>query len=248
MNKEQELPEGWIRTTLGEICSKPQYGWTTKANHQSGLVKLLRTTDISRGSLDWDTVPYCTEIPESLAAYKLSEGDIVISRTGSMGFSYLISSAPMDAVFASYLIRFRPSDNVNACYIAYFLQTSQYWAFINEQSAGVALVNVNARKLEAIKLPLAPFCEQQRIVSAIEERFTILDAVTTALQQNKQKLQLARASVLKHAVEGKLTEKWRAEHPVTESGSQLLERILAERRVKWEADQLAKGKAPRKLC
>jgi len=131
--------------------------------------------------------------------------------------------------------------------MAYFLQTPEYWASIDEQSAGIALANVSARKLETIKLPLAPFSEQQRIVSAIEERFTILDAVTTALQQNKQKLKLARASVLKYAVEGKLTEKWRAEHPATESGSQLLERILAERRAKWEAEQVAKGKDPRKL-
>ena len=67
------------------------------------------------------------------------------------------------------------------------------------------------------------------------------------MQQNKQKLKRTRASVLKHAVEGKLTEKWRAEHPATESGQQLLERILTERRAKWEAEQLAKGKDPKKL-
>ena len=67
------------------------------------------------------------------------------------------------------------------------------------------------------------------------------------MQQNKQKLKRTCASVLKHAVEGKLTEKWRAEHPATESGQQLLERILTERRAKWEAEQLAKGKDPRKL-
>src|SRR5262249_35009546 len=86
----------------------------------------------------------------------------------------------------------------------------------------------------SMEVSIAPASEQQRIISAIEERFTILDTVATALQQNKQKLKLARASVLKHAVEGKLTEKWRAEHPATESGTELLERILAERRAKWE--------------
>jgi type I restriction enzyme, S subunit len=78
--EENELPKGWAQTTLGEICSKPQYGWTTKANHREGLIKLLRTTDISGGFIDWDMVPYCTEIPENLDAYKLTKGDIVISR------------------------------------------------------------------------------------------------------------------------------------------------------------------------
>ncbi|HEY4032670.1 MAG TPA: restriction endonuclease subunit S, partial [Ktedonobacteraceae bacterium] len=116
-----------------------------------------------------------------------------------------------------------------------------------KQGFGGAQPNINQGVIYNLSFPLSPLPEQQRIVSAIEERFTILDAVTTALQQNKQKLKLARASVLKHAVEGKLTEKWRAEHPATESGSELLERILAERRAKWEAEQLAKGKDPKKL-
>ena len=56
--------------------------------------------------------------------------------------------------------------------------------------------------------------------------------------------------MLKAAVEGKLTEDWRAQHPDTEPASVLLERILTERRRQWEKDQLAKfaqaGKQPPK--
>ncbi len=46
-----ELPEGWGLSKLGEICSKPQYGWTTKAS-QSGHIRYLRTTDISDGKIN----------------------------------------------------------------------------------------------------------------------------------------------------------------------------------------------------
>jgi type I restriction enzyme, S subunit len=56
----------------------------------------------------------------------------------------------------------------------------------------------------------------------------------------KANLKRYRAAVLKAAVEGRLTEEWRAKHPKTEPASRLLERILAERRKKWEVDQLAK--------
>src|SRR5581483_794165 len=51
---------------------------------------------------------------------------------------------------------------------------------------------------------------------------------------------LYRSAVLKAAVEGTLTEDWRARHPATESATTLLKRILQERRAKWEADYLAK--------
>ena len=64
-----------------------------------------------------------------------------------------------------------------------------------------------------------------------------------ALERLRAKLKLYRASVLKAAVEGSLTAEWRAQHPHAETASDLLQRILAERRRRWEEDQLAKFKA-----
>ncbi len=71
-----------------------------------------------------------------------------------------------------------------------------------------------------------------------------------ALERAKANLKRYRAAVLKAAVEGQLTEDWRAEHPDVEPASELLRRILVERRKNWEAEQLAKyeekGKQPPK--
>jgi type I restriction enzyme S subunit len=122
-----------------------------------------------------------------------------------------------------------------------------YWKTIHEQSSGIALANVNARKLEALELPLPPLAEQQRIVEAIEERFSHIDAGVALLKAARRKLRLYRASVLKAAVEGALTEQWRGLHPDIEPAPQLLRRILAERRARWEEEQRARGRDPRNL-
>nr|WP_282598270.1 restriction endonuclease subunit S [Chromobacterium violaceum] len=64
------------------------------------------------------------------------------------------------------------------------------------------------------------------------------------------KLVQYRQSLLKAAVEGALTAEWRAKNTPSETGAQLLARILQERRARWEAKQLTKfkeqGKAPPK--
>ncbi len=237
---DERLPDGWVWTTLGEISTKPQYGWTTKAKPIGGSVLLLRTTDISSGTIDWDSVPYCTEVPENLADYLLEAGDIVISRAGSVGISYLLGDIPKQTVFASYLIRFRPLQGAEPQYVAYYLQTPEYWNRIYEESSGIALANVNARKLEAIEIPLAPFPEQHRIVAAIEQQFTRLDNAVASLQSAKARSKQYRTSLLKAAVEGELTKEWRSAHPTEETGIQMLARILAERRARWEEEQLAK--------
>jgi len=74
-------PKGWVKTTLGEVCSKPQYGWTTSGVSE-GDTRLLRTTDITSGAIDWETVPFCRDEPENLDHFLFKDGDIVISRAG----------------------------------------------------------------------------------------------------------------------------------------------------------------------
>ena len=240
-----ELPDGWTTTTLGDLCLRPQYGWTTKASANGGKAKLLRTTDLSRGQVQWETVPYCAEEPKELPKYLLEEGDIVISRAGSVGLSALIGPCP-EAVFASYLIRFRPMDGVADKYLYQFLQSPEYWSQISQQAAGIALQNINAKKLAAVSLPLAPLAEQHCIVAEIEKQFTRLDASVDALKRVQANLKRYRASVLKAACEGKLVpteaELACADGRDFEPADQLLERVLSERRAQWDAQEKRRGK------
>lgn len=111
-------------------------------------------------------------------------------------------------------------------------------------------------------------------MSKIEELFSDLDAGVSALERARANFRRYRASVLKSAVEGRLTQKWCESHVVRSTGfsrnqdaaqpedrlkeelqtiepaSKLLARILRDRRQRWEQQQLAtyksKGKKPPK--
>ena len=103
------------------------------------------------------------------------------------------------------------------------------------------------------ELLLAPRPEQDRIVAEIEKQFTRLDAATAALKRVQANLKRYRASVLKAACEGRLVpteaKLARKEGRAYEPADKLLQRILRERRARWEADTLAKmqasGKPPK---
>lgn len=68
----------WTTSTLGQVCDKAQYGWTTRAA-RVGSVKFLRTTDITGGPIDWESVPYCEEPPSDLDRFLLRDGDCDIT-------------------------------------------------------------------------------------------------------------------------------------------------------------------------
>ncbi len=215
------LPEGWIWSTLAEVTDDSQYGWTTRAISEGNL-HLLRTTDITSGRIEWDTVPFCEEEPQNIEKYLLLDGDIVISRAGSVGYSYLIKN-PQKSIFASYLIRFKPK--INQYYLSYFLKSPAYWNSIYEKSIGIALPNVNASKLKQVSIPLPPLPEQQRIVEEIETYFSILDNMENTISQSLHQTSSIRQSILKKAFEGKLVP----QDPNDEPASILLQRIKAEK-------------------
>ena len=117
-------------------------------------------------------------------------------------------------------------------------------------AGGVGQMRVPGAFLKAVRIPIPPPAEQARIVRALGELFTGLDEGVAALDRVRDKLKLYRASVLKAAVEGALTADWRAQHPHAEPATELLERILVERRRRWEEGQLRnfeqKGRTPPK--
>lgn len=203
-----KLPEGWVGTRLAEICSKPQYGYTTKSSI-SGEIKYLRTTDITNGPLNWDTVPYCLDNPDDVKKYQLHDRDIVISRAGSIGFSSLVCNPPKNTVFASYLIRFTPSNFISEFYLKKYFESGEYWSQLNSMSAGNAVQNVNAQKLSTLLIPIAPVCEQKIIAEKLDNLLSRVESIKNRLENIPALLKKFRQSVLSAAVSGKLTEEWR---------------------------------------
>jgi type I restriction enzyme S subunit len=139
----------------------------------------------------------------------------------------------------STLMRVR-SDCVESSYLYYFLH-AQY-GILNTQTKGVGIPHIDPVIFNSIGFSLPPTKEQARIVTKLEELFSELDAGVAELKAAQKKLGQYRQSLLKAAVEGALTEQWRKQNTPKETGAQLLERILTERRTRWETKQLAKFK------
>ena len=128
--------------------------------------------------------------------FRLASGDIVFARTGATtGKSFLVEEPP-EAVFASYLIRLRLlHNNLLPQFVLMYFQTADYWQSIKEGSSGSAQGGFNTTKLGALKIPLPPVPEQQRIVALLDEAFA---GLATAQANAERNLQNARAIFESH--------------------------------------------------
>jgi type I restriction enzyme S subunit len=206
------LPEGWVLTSVAEVSTAIQYGFTTSATERTNGPRFLRITDIQDGGVDWKAVPSCDIDDEKISRFALARGDIVFARTGATtGKSFLIGECP-SAIFASYLIRLRPGAEVLPEFLARYFQTPEYWRLISENVAGNAQPNCNASKLGALALPLAPADEQRRIVNKLEALLAGVNAARQRLAKVPAILKRFRQSVLAAACSGELTADWREEY------------------------------------
>jgi type I restriction enzyme S subunit len=130
-------------------------------------------------------------------------------------------------------------DGLQNAYIKYYLDHFDYHGYVT----GTTRLKLNQGRMKEIPIPIAPTEQRESIVAEIEKQFSRLDEAAASLKRVKANLKRYKAAVLKAAVEGKLTEEWRKQNPDVEPARKLLERMLAERRAKWEDAELAKMKA-----
>ena len=216
-----EVPEGWVWTEIAIIASSIDYGVSESAK-ASGKYRLLRITDIQNGKVSWESVPF-TDYPEEKAkSFELSDGDILFARTGAtVGKSYLVESAPNNAIYASYLIRIQYSNLISSQYIKCFFESGYYWEQISCSSVGVGQPNVNGSSLGKLKLPLPPVAEQKRITIEAQRLISIIDELEYESEHLSDHIDAAKSKILDLAIHGKLTSR----DPSDEPAIALLRRI-----------------------
>ncbi len=254
-----QLPKGWRWATVGQLAEADEqpvltgpFGSTLgRADFIPKGVPLLTIGCLTEAGVTLDKAFYISnEKADQLSRYRVRKGDLLFSRSASVGRAGLVSESLEGSVINYHLMRLRLESAIidPRLFIYYVRGSSVVSAYLREVNHGATRDGINTTDLLGMPVAVPPRDAQDRIVGRIEELFSDLEAGVAALTRARGNLKRYRASVLKAAVEGALTAEWRTRHPQVEPASKLLERLLTERRRQWEADQLAKfaaaGKQP----
>lgn len=198
------------------------------------------------GTIDVSQTKLAQEVKKGFTVFL--EGDVLFAKITPCMENGKMAIAPAlvnDYGFGSTEFHvLRPSEDLDAKYLYYYVSSKSFRGEAERFMTGaVGQKRVSTTYIKEATIPVAPLDDQRRIVAEIEKQFSRLDEAVASLKRVKANLKRYKAAVLKAAVEGKLTEEWRKQNPNVEPASKLLERILAERRTKWEEAELAKMKA-----
>ena len=174
-----EVPQNWSWTTLGKI-GKWQSGSTPSRlnkDYYNGDIPWLKTGDLNDG--------YITHIPEYITEKALNETSVKLNPAGS------VLIAMYGATIGKIGILTYPATTNQACCACetfngidkeflFFFLLSHRDEFI-KMGGGGAQPNISKEKIINTYIPLPPFTEQKRIVSAVRKAFFQLDTIMKSL-------------------------------------------------------------------
>ena len=162
-----EIPDSWVWTSIGEVCTNIQYG-SSKKSSSTGKIAVLRMGNLQNGRIVLDKLVYTSDSKE-IEKYPLEYKDLLFNRTNSKELvgKVAIYKSEIPAIYAGYLVRLQPI-LIDSDYLNYVMQSQYYWIYCqNVRSDAIGQSNINAEKLKRFIFPLPPLQEQKRIVNQI---------------------------------------------------------------------------------
>jgi len=225
----------WQIKTLGEVCRTSSGGTPSRSRSDffNGNIPWVKSGELNDGLVSEVSEFISEQALAGSSAKLLPAGTLLIAMYGAtVGRLGVLAcaAATNQAVCAIF-----PSPELDLKFLFWYLRRQR--SNLIAKAVGGAQPNISQTILRDLELPIPPLDKQREIVAEIEKQFSRLDEAVANLQRVKANLKRYKASVLKAAVEGRLVETEaalaRREGRIFETGGQLLQRILAERRAKW---------------
>ena len=246
---KNNLPPGWVTTTIGEACLINPRSFVEPVEDDWPVSFVpMAAVEARTGRIDLSRVRTYADVNKGYTRF--AEGDVLFAKitpcmeNGKIAIAKGLTNASGCGSTEFHVLR--TEGGLCREYLMSFLLQDDFRKGAQRSMSGTAgQLRVPAAFLADAPLLLAPLAEQRRIVAEIEKQFTRLDASVESLKRAQANLKRYRASVLKSACEGSLVrteaELARAEGRDYEPAGVLLERILKERRARWETQPKRRG-------
>lgn len=204
-----KLPPGWEWTTIGDVADVQLGRQRSPKNHTGPHMRpYLRSANVTWAGIDVCDVKTMNFEPSEFARFELQPGDLLLNEaSGSpneVGKPAIWRGEIESCGFQNTLLRVRPS-GVSTDYLYWYCRASALAGRLGEAGRGVSIRHLGKQGLAEFPLPLPPRAQQDRIVAAIEEHLSRLDAAEKAAQPLRSMVSVLRRQAISDVLN---TQSW----------------------------------------
>lgn len=176
-----------------------------KHEHKTTGVPMLGIENIDSGKfIDGNKIFVTPEKAAELKSFALKSGDIIISRSGTVGELCVVPPRMEGALLSTNLMRVSlDCQKVLPEYFIYLFQSKGIVLDqVKELCKGSTRIFLNQTILKQIQFPIPNVHEQLQIINTIESRLTFCDNIEKTVDTALAQADAMRQSILKQAFEG----------------------------------------------
>lgn len=213
-----DLPPGWKLTQLQDLAAEEPraitdgpFGSNLKTVHYTAEgPRVIRLQNIGDGAFKREDAHISRSHYEALSRHAVEAGDLVVASLGEvLPRACLVPKWVPPAIVKADCIRVRLHPDVNPAYVNFALQLPWLRRETAANIKGVGRPRLGLQRIKQLPIPLAPRSEQDRIVAAIGEHFSRLDAVDVSLDAAELRCQALVKSILVGAFPNDPPDGWR---------------------------------------
>ncbi len=198
---------------IGDLLTTKRKGMTTgpfgtmikKSDHLTSGVPMLGIENIGRGHfVEGNRIFVSDEKAKELSSFQVFEGDLIISRSGTVGEICAIPRQAEKSLLSTNLIRITLNNEIilNDYFIALFQSKGIVLDQIKELCKGSTRLFLNQSILKRISFPVPILSKQLRIVEVLSARTEAIKPIETTINQSLKQAKTLRQSIIKQAFEG----------------------------------------------
>ncbi len=240
-----DVPNGWKWCRLSALTTRFSTGpfgtMLHKEDYTDNGVAVINPTNIINHKISINNIKQISLAKaKELQGYAVCKGDIILARRGDLRKSAIITDFEDSCIAGTGSFIFHLLGIVNSFFILFYI-SPYVQDYLITDSIGTTMNNLNQKLLSRLLIPIPPRAEQVRIVSLVDELFSLvntydmmknkLDFLNSSLHENIKK------SILQEAIQGKLVPQ------IAEEGTakELLELIKTEKQKLVKEGKLKKS-------
>lgn len=184
----------WRVESLEDVCNLITDGTHKTPNYQTSGIKFISAKNIKNGKIDLSDTKFITEEEYQIIQKRcqLEFGDVLLTKSGSLGDSAIIDFAIPVGLFESLAVLKYQREKINGIYLQELLKMNCSQRQFNSGVKGIAIKHLHLNIIAAVQIPVPPLALQEKFASFVQA----VDAQKAKAQKSLEKADILYKSLM----------------------------------------------------
>lgn len=219
-----EIPETWKVKPLWAVAKIRFSNVDKKSFAKEKPVRLCNYIDVYKKERINDTIKFmeATASDSEIESFSLLQGDVLITKDSEnpndIAVPAIVSDKVEGVVCGYHLAMIRPKGELLPSYLFRLFQSKSFSSYFSTRALGVTRFGLSQHAISRCATPLPSLQEQEAIAAHIDHEVGKIDTLIIKYNSEIELLEEYRASLISHAVTGKIDVRGLIETTETELG------------------------------